>query len=104
MNYLKRADPFTEFCRLVSAKQIIFETKNVFDHTCTVSRPLKKYLKPPKMWHRRRIPPNSYQLAPQQKHPVSGLTMAELWEQFDRSDCPMQRVDLDLDLDLDLEL
>lgn len=42
------------------------------------------------------------ELAPQQKHPVSGLTMAELWEQFDRSDCPMQRVDLDLDLGLEL--
>ncbi len=37
------------------------------------------------------------ELAPRLEHPVSGQTMAELWEKFDRSQCPMQRVDLDLD-------
>jgi len=41
------------------------------------------------------------ELAPLLKHPVSGRTMAELWQDFDRSDCAMQRVDLELDLELD---
>lgn len=34
--------------------------------------------------------------APGLRHPVSGLTMAELWERFDREAVPLTRVDLDL--------
>lgn len=36
------------------------------------------------------------EIAPQLKHPVSGLTIAKLWEQFDRDAHPLQRVELDL--------
>jgi 2-amino-4-hydroxy-6-hydroxymethyldihydropteridine diphosphokinase len=35
-------------------------------------------------------------LAPALRHPVSGVTMAELWSGFDDEAHPMQRVDLDL--------
>jgi len=36
------------------------------------------------------------ELAPQLRHPVTGETMADLWERFDRRDCPLTRVDVDL--------
>ena len=35
------------------------------------------------------------ELAPGLRHPVSGLTMADLWDRFDRSGQPMQAVELD---------
>ena len=36
------------------------------------------------------------ELAPDLKHPVSGKSMAELWREFDASDCPLDRVDIGL--------
>lgn len=38
------------------------------------------------------------ELAPALRHPVLGLTMAELWAAFDRDAHPMTRVDLGLDV------
>lgn len=37
------------------------------------------------------------EIAPQVTHPTLGLSMAQLWEQFDRAAHPMTRVDLGLD-------
>jgi len=36
------------------------------------------------------------ELAPDLEHPVSGKTMAELWQGFDRSACPLKCVDIGL--------
>jgi 2-amino-4-hydroxy-6-hydroxymethyldihydropteridine diphosphokinase len=36
------------------------------------------------------------EIAPRLQHPVSGLTMAELWAQFDRDAHPLLRIELDL--------
>ncbi len=35
-------------------------------------------------------------LAPQLRHPVSGKSMAELWDEFDASECPLTPVDIGL--------
>jgi len=36
------------------------------------------------------------EIAPRLQHPVAGLTMAELWAQFDRDAHPLLRIELDL--------
>ena len=37
------------------------------------------------------------EVAPELKHPVTGLTMTEIWDDFDHSEHPLERVELTLD-------